>query len=177
MTATVAGAGVTIRRAGPGDLDTLEVLFGAYLDFYEVARDAVDVRRYLAGHLAAGSAHHLLAELPGATSGESVDAATGARVTGVATVGFAQLYETFDSLALARRIVLYDLFVAPPARGGGVGAALLDAVERLARRRGAVGVTLDTARDNHVAQRLYERAGYVRDDEFLSFHLDLTGRG
>jgi ribosomal protein S18 acetylase RimI-like enzyme len=38
---------------------------------------------------------------------------------------------------------------------------------------GAKGLTLETATDNHVAQRLYESLGYVRDSGYYTYCLDL----
>ncbi len=50
-----------------------------------------------------------------------------------------------------------DLFTAPPARGGGAGAALLDAAARLAADRGASVVRWITAADNATARALYDQ--------------------
>lgn len=152
------GAGV--RLAGPADLDALTALFEGYLEFYKVDADSAAARRYLAGHLAAGTAHVLIAELADGSAAEPA-------------VGFAQLYPTYDSLALGRRLVLYDLFVAPQARGRGVGRALLDAAVELGRSLEVVSLTLDTAHDNTTAQALYESAGFVRDTEFRTYELAL----
>lgn len=56
---------------------------------------------------------------------------------------------------------LYQLTVHEHLLGRGFGAALLAAVEREARRRGAREVALNVFRWNATAIRLYERAGYV----------------
>ena len=42
-----------------------------------------------------------------------------------------------------------------------------------ASANGAAEIFLQTARDNVTAQRLYERLGYQRDDEFLVYTLGL----
>ncbi|MGC5616816.1 GNAT family N-acetyltransferase [Georgenia sp. Z1491] len=52
--------------------------------------------------------------------------------------------------------------VEPPARGGGVGSALLAVLLERARRDGRRAVSLSVERDNSTARRLYERAGFVR---------------
>ena len=88
-------------------------------------------------------------------------------------VGFVQLYPSFASLSLAPSWILNDLYVEPAARGHGVGEALMQAARELARGNGAAEILLQTARDNETAQRLYERLGYQRDDEFLVYTLGL----
>ena len=51
--------------------------------------------------------------------------------------------------------------VAPRAQGRGIGARLLDELERRARSRGAASVMLEVRADNAAALSLYERAGYA----------------
>lgn len=155
-----------IRRARPADLDDLLPLFLGYLDFYAVAADEVQARHYLGAHLEAGSATVLLADLDGV--GDPEDGAGGG------PAGMAILYPTWDSLAMSRRWILHDLFVAPEARRQGVGRALIDACLSLARSTSATSVSLDTARDNQAAQALYEHTGFERDEVFVAYHHDLT---
>jgi GNAT superfamily N-acetyltransferase len=83
-----------------------------------------------------------------------------------------QLYPTFASLSLAPSWILNDLFVEPEARGHGVGQALMDTARELAVVTGAAELMLQTARTNTTAQRLYEKLGWKRDDEFLVYTLD-----
>ena len=52
--------------------------------------------------------------------------------------------------------------VAPAAQGRGTGALLLDALLEEAQRRRQRVVSLEVRADNGPAQRLYERAGFVR---------------
>ncbi len=56
---------------------------------------------------------------------------------------------------------LYAMWVAPEARGRGVGDALVGAVLRWARARGARRVLLDVGDANAPAQRLYARNGFT----------------
>jgi GNAT superfamily N-acetyltransferase len=52
------------------------------------------------------------------------------------------------------------MYVRPAHRGGGVGAALLAALEAECSRLGYPRVRLDTGPEQPVAKRIYERAGY-----------------
>src|SRR5215472_12443153 len=54
------------------------------------------------------------------------------------------------------------LAVAPPARGQGVGSALMDECERRARRAGATLLGLHTMEMMQAAIRMYERRGFER---------------
>ena len=56
---------------------------------------------------------------------------------------------------------LYQVWVAPQARGRGVGAALLDAAITWARERRATALHLDVTAGDGAAARLYRRAGFV----------------
>jgi ribosomal protein S18 acetylase RimI-like enzyme len=153
---------VVVRPAVPADLDALTGLFEGYLAFYEVDVETARAHAYLAGHIEDATAIVLVAALdedPGAL------------------VGFAQSYPTWDSLALAPRWVLYDLFVAPSARRHGVGRALLRAVIDAAGAAGAVSVSLETAHDNHGAQALYESEGFAHDLVFRTYVHELGGGG
>ena len=44
-----------------------------------------------------------------------------------------------------------------------------------AEASGACGLQLETANTNLAAQRLYERLGYVRDEQFFTYWLSLRG--
>jgi len=55
---------------------------------------------------------------------------------------------------------LFQMWVAPEARGHGVAAALLDAALAWARATGARTMQLGVVCGNEAARRLYERAGF-----------------
>jgi ribosomal protein S18 acetylase RimI-like enzyme len=57
-------------------------------------------------------------------------------------------------------IALISLWVAPAARGRGVGDALVADIVGYASDVGADGVDLDVAEENQAARRLYERHGF-----------------
>jgi ribosomal protein S18 acetylase RimI-like enzyme len=146
-----------VRQAGPGDVDAVAPLFDAYRQFYRQPSDPGLARAFLAERLEREESVVFVAERDGRA------------------VGFVQLYPLFTSTAdRPRRLwLLNDLFVAPEARGGGVGRALMDRARRLAEETGAAGLELATARTNTVAQRLYESLGYRVDDQFLRYELGL----
>jgi ribosomal protein S18 acetylase RimI-like enzyme len=58
------------------------------------------------------------------------------------------------------RFLMDGIFVAPEARGQGVGTELLAAVSAEARRRGYAEVRLDVVDGNDRARALYEREGF-----------------
>ncbi len=58
------------------------------------------------------------------------------------------------------------MFVAPMARGRGLAAQLLAALEDGLRKDGLALALLETGRDQTEAVRLYERAGYTRRGAF-----------
>jgi len=72
-----------------------------------------------------------------------------------------------------RAWLLNDLYVAESARRHGVAGALLDAARRHGKATGAHELTLQTTVDNKAAQALYEREGWVRQDGFYWYGLEL----
>jgi len=58
-------------------------------------------------------------------------------------------------------VELISLWVAPDARGTGVGAALVDSVAEWARDAGAERVSLAVKIENPVAIALYQRVGFT----------------
>ncbi|MGM0903993.1 MAG: GNAT family N-acetyltransferase [Bacillota bacterium] len=88
-------------------------------------------------------------------------------------VGFTQLYPTFSSISMKRAWILNDLYVAAEARKQGVGEKLLQKAKDYALATGANSISLSTAPDNLSAQKLYEKNGYRRDEQFYHYELSL----
>lgn len=65
----------------------------------------------------------------------------------------------------ATSVELFGLWVAPEARGGRVGRALVEGIVAWARGAGAEQVTLWVNLANESAVRLYERCGFARVGE------------
>jgi ribosomal protein S18 acetylase RimI-like enzyme len=146
-----------IQHATTTDLDLVAPLFDAYRQFYHLPADLPRSRRFIAERLRLGDSAIYLA----------VERGTG--------LGFVQLYPVFSSTSVepGRLWLLNDLYVVPEARGRRVGHALMERARELGLATGARGLFLQTARDNTVAQGLYESLGYRRDDHFLVYELDL----
>lgn len=146
-----------IHAATLADLDRLVPLFGAYLRFYEVEKQPGQVRDFLAQRLVRGESTVFMACDEG---GEAL--------------GFVQLYPLFASLMLQASWLLSDLFVSDQVRCRGIGEALMNAARDHALATGACGLQLETAKSNLTGQRLYERLGYVRDEVFHTYWLNLA---
>ena len=88
------------------------------------------------------------------------------------SVGFTLLYPSFTSVGRKRIFVLNDLYVDKIARNKGVATSLLQAAADFARGNGAIRLHLETEKTNRAAQALYEREGWIKEDEV--FHYNYT---
>jgi GNAT superfamily N-acetyltransferase len=141
-----------VRQAVLADLDELARLFDQHRQFQGKQADLPACRAFLHERFDHGESVVFLAEMEGQS------------------VGFAQLYPSFSSTALARVFVLNDLFVAQAGRRTGVASALLAAVEEYAWSFGACRVSLNVAQVNVSAQALYQAKGWVKDGEYFMYH-------
>jgi len=82
-------------------------------------------------------------------------------------VGFTHFLFHATAWAMAETCYLQDLFVLPEKRGGGVAAALIEAVAVKARDRGCERLYWMTHQDNARARVLYDRV--ARFDGFLCY--------
>jgi len=149
---------LTVRRAGTGerDVELIAPLFDLYRQFYGEPADPGVAASFIRDRLQQNESVIFLAE-----AGED-----GSREA----VGFVQLYPSFSSVKACGIWVLNDLFVAPAARGQGVGRALMEEARQHAVRTGAKRLTLETTAENLVASALYEELGYVRHDDSARFY-------
>ncbi|MFL1525011.1 N-acetyltransferase family protein [Pseudomonas sp. O230] len=147
---------VQVHRADASHLDHVARLFDAYRGFYGQPSNLTQSRDFIAERLARDESAIFVV----------LDAAGEA-------LGFVQLFPTFSSIDAHRTWLLGDLFTAPVARGRGVATLLMNTARAFAVLSGAKGLVLETATDNHGAQRLYESLGYVRDTGYYTYCLDL----
>ncbi|SFC71707.1 GNAT family N-acetyltransferase [Massilia yuzhufengensis] len=146
----------TIRQAGVDDAPAIAPLFDAYRQFYGKPSDPDLAHSFIEERLANAESVIFLA----------VDDAGRA-------IGFVQLYPSFSSVSAGRVYVLNDLFIAPEARRGSVATELMAAAAGFARGRGALRLSLSTGMSNLAAQSLYERQGWVRDQQYFHYSLAL----
>lgn len=138
---------MSVRPIAPPELERVLPLIADYQRFYEATDiDPERNRAFFARFVPASEQGVLL----------------GAFTSAQELVGFACLYWTLSSVQAREVALMNDLFVAPGARGVGVGQALIDAAAAAARERGLHELSWMTALDNRRAQRLYERTGAAR---------------
>lgn len=145
-----------VIRANASHLDEVSCLFDLYRQFYKKSPDPEGCRRFIGARI---------------DNDESIIFA--AQVEDGSIAGFTQLYHSFCSVEMTELIYLYDLYVIPQSRGQGVARALMEAARQHGIDRGAGRLQLETATDNHTAQRLYEGLGWKRDDQFYTYQLEL----
>jgi ribosomal protein S18 acetylase RimI-like enzyme len=146
---------IEIVQATPADVGVVAPLFDAYRQFYKRPSNEEAARRFLFARLSKGESVLFYAQHD-----------RGAQ-------GFVHLYPVFSSLNLTRQWILSDLYVIPEVRKKSVGYALMNCARQFAETTQADGLMLETAADNHAAQRLYERLGWKRDEEFYRYFLAL----
>ncbi|HEX4731044.1 MAG TPA: GNAT family N-acetyltransferase [Solirubrobacterales bacterium] len=139
------------------EFEILLPLIAAYQGFYEVDEIDNDRNRLFFRRFIAPSEDGLI---------------VAARDEGGAILGYACLYWHFSSLAAVETVLMNDLFVAPEARGHGVGRALIEASAAVARERGAAWLEWATAPDNYTAQRLYDSMTSEKST-WLEYELDV----
>ena len=145
-----------ITLVGATDLPGLLPLVRAYCDFYQVTPSDQELLE-LSRALLADPEREGLQLLARDDAGPAV--------------GFATLYWTWQTLAVARVGVMNDLFVAAQARGLGVAEGLIAACVERCREHGATQLIWQTASDTHRAQAVYARVGATRDDRWLDYEL------
>lgn len=145
---------ILTRPVEPADRGQWEPLWHGYLDFYETALE------------------------PAVTEGTWARITTGDRAVGGLVAAGADelvglLHYVLHPTTWTRTPACYleDLFVAPEARGAGVGHALITALTDLARTEGWSSIHWITAHDNAAGMRLYDRV--ARRTTWVRYEIDL----
>lgn len=145
-----------ITQATLEDLEELNELFDAYRVFYEKESDKKRSKAFLKARIENSESIIFL----------SRDAA------GIPT-GFTQLFPLFSSTRMGRLWLLNDLYVDKRYRGKGYSKALIGAAKTLCRETGAVGMTLETAKDNHIGNKLYPATDWTLDTDHNFYYWEV----
>ena len=144
-----------IYKATPADANIIGPVFDLYRIFYKQKSNIKEACRYIKARLEAN---------------ESVIFFIKDKER---CIGFTQLYPTFDSVNLRKKIVLYDLYICEGYRRKGNGKILMDAAKDYAQLNKFGSIELSTNKGNIQGQSLYEALGYIRDQEFYSYDLEI----
>lgn len=144
------GEGMKIEQVTGNTIHSALSLFGAYRQFYNQPEDKQAAQQFLEERVSKNESVIFVAKINGEPA------------------GFVQLYPTFSSVALQRAFILNDLYVDERFRQQGVGRSLIEKCYTYCVERKARYVTLETAKDNHQAQKLYEQMG-MQQEEMLHF--------
>ena len=126
-------------------------LFNAYREFYGQPSDLEKAEQFLKERLKKEESIIFLAYLD------------------AQPVGFVQLYPIFSSVAMKKAYLLNDLFVTEHARKQGVAMRLIEECYAYCKNEDAHYITLETATDNILAQKLYEKLGMKIDHDFFHY--------
>jgi len=144
-----------ISVVGEADLEDLLPLLRGYCDFYEVA-PSDDALLAISRALIADPEREGMQLIGRESDGKAV--------------GFATIYWTWQTLNAARLGVMNDLFVAEEARGTGLADRLIASCRERSALHGARELAWQTAKDNHRAQKVYDRIGGSKS-EWLDYSL------
>ena len=144
-----------LHQANLNDYKIISPIFDQYRLFYKQESDIEGARKYIKERLKNNEAIIFFININNKCA------------------GFTQLYPTFDSVRLRKKIVLYDLFVCKEFRRQGFGKVLMNAAKEYAELNSFGSIELSTAKTNLVGQSLYESLGYIQDQEFYSYDLEI----
>lgn len=145
-----------IEQVTISDLEELAALFDGYRVFYEKRSDLERGKAFLKERIENNeSVIYISRDEEGEAS------------------GFVQLYPVFSSTRLKRFWLLNDLYVDLNFRGQGFSKALIERAKELCRQTGACGMMLETAKDNHVGNKLYPATGWTLDEDHNFYTWDV----
>lgn len=148
-----------IRKATILDLDQLTSLFDQYVVFYKKPSNYEKHKAYLKERIENNEAIIFMA-----FDDENPEKA----------IGFTLVYVTFSSLALNKILILNDLFVDSTIRKKGTGEQLILQTVELAKELGSNLIRLRTAKNNTIAQGLYHKMKFERDEHLYTYDLTVN---
>jgi len=145
-----------IIKATSEHLNSLSELFDLYRQFYKQKSDTAGAKIFLSDRISKNESEIFIC------SDEEDN-----------QMGFTQLYPYFTSVGMKQAWILNDLFVKEEFRKRGVAEALIHAVKKFASETGAAYVMLETHISNDAAYRLYERTGFIKDNDHFYYYLEI----
>ncbi|MBK8551833.1 MAG: GNAT family N-acetyltransferase [Ignavibacteria bacterium] len=143
-----------IKRAKIEDLEIVSSLFDLYRQFYEQKSDLNSAKEFLSERINKNESVIFLAMDEDTNKG----------------MGFVQLYPAFSSVSMKRLWILNDLFVHENYRKQGVAEALIEKAKELVRESNAKGLILETHLSNVNAQKLYDKTGFKKDEDYFRYY-------
>jgi GNAT superfamily N-acetyltransferase len=144
---------VTVRDLAPADQDAWRRLFHAYGVFYESDLSA-EVLDHVWSAIRGDAIRGLVAEQDGVV------------------VGFAHVRSHTATFTVGEDWYLEDLYVDPVARGGGIGAAIIEHLVKIARWEGGGTLRWITAESNATAQRVYDKL--AKRTTWVTYEIELA---
>ena len=141
-----------VRRAEEKDLPTLSILFDEYRQFYGTSSNLRQTSEFLIKRF------------------KNQETVIFISLKDDVLTGFVVLYQGFLSAECAHYYILDDTYVSPRYRRQGMAHQLIDTAILFARQNNASRISLQTAKNNYEAQKLYEKLGFVEDTEFNTYH-------
>ena len=144
-----------IIRANKNHIEGISILFDLYRQFYRYQNDLKNCKNYINKRI---------------INNESI---IFIGIQNEKIIAFVQLYETFDSLNLNKKLVLYDLYIEEKYRKLGIGRKLMSKSRDFAINNNFSKIELSTSINNYNAQKLYESLDYIRDKEYYNYELEI----
>ena len=144
-----------IIRANKNHIEAVSILFDLYRQFYKYKTNLTNSKNYIHNRI---------------VNDESIIFIC---MENQRVIAFVQLYDTFDSLNLDKKLILYDLYVLSKYRKLGIGRKLMQKSKEFAINNNFSRIELSTSKNNYNAQKLYESLDYIRDKEYYSYELEV----
>ena len=145
-----------ITRADVTHAHDVAVLFNEYRQFYDCQDDLAAAEQFICSRLVDESSVIFIAK-----DNQGLG------------LGFIQMYPSFSSLRLAPILILNDVYVTQHARCVGIGRALVLQAVCYAKTYKMSYLMLETQQKNQRAQGLYEGLGFVRNQDFYTYELEI----
>lgn len=141
-----------VKRATIEDLHQLSVLFDEYRQFYGASSNIDLSYKFLKQRF------------------ENQESVIFIHAKDKVITGFVVLYQGFSSISCSSYYILDDVYVTPVYRRQGSAKQLIDTAILFARHDNALRISLETQKNNYQSHRLYEQLGFVKDEEFQTWH-------